>query len=214
MSTHKVAPYVVLAQELGGSAPTAARTRAPTSNWASAEVLGLLALMRLHLARAGARFDASGRLVLLRDQDRSRWNRVAITGAGRLIEEAAAMGRPGPYQVQAAIAALHSEAAAWEETDWEEIVALYSLLLAFQPSPVVRLNRAIALRHLAGPAAALAEVDAIGPELDSYHLLHATRAELLRDLGRADEARPEDEAALKLTQNPAERELLRQRLLD
>jgi len=178
------------------------------------EVLGLLALMRLHLARAGSRFDDSGRLVLLRDQDRSGWNRAAIARAGRLIEQAAAMARPGPYQVQAAIAALHSEAASWEETDWEEIVALYSLLLAFQPSPVVRLNRAIALRHLAGPAPALAEVEALALELDSYHLLHATRAELLRDLGRAEEARAEDEAALKLTQNPAERELLRQRLLD
>jgi RNA polymerase sigma-70 factor (ECF subfamily) len=170
--------------------------------------------MRLHLARAGSRFDDSGRLILLRDQDRSGWNRAAIRKAGRLIVQAAALGRPGPYQVQAAIAALHSEAASWETTDWEEIVALYSLLLAFQPSPVVRLNRAIAIRHLAGPAPALAEVDALRPELDSYHLLHATRAELLRDLGRADEARSEDEAALKLTQNPAERELLRQRLLD
>ena len=178
------------------------------------EVLGLLALMRLHLARAGARFDDSGALVLIRDQDRSRWNREAIAAAGRLIEQAAAMGRPGPYQVQAAIAALHCEAPSWETTDWEEIVALYSLLLAFLPSPVVRLNRAIALRHLAGPEAALSEVDALASELGSYHLLHATRAELLRDLGRADEARPEDEAALKLTQNPAERELLRQRLLD
>jgi RNA polymerase sigma-70 factor (ECF subfamily) len=178
------------------------------------EVLGLLALMRLHLARAGARFDDSGLLVLLRDQDRSRWNRTAIAAAGKLIEKAAAMGRPGPYQLQAAIVALHSEAASWAETDWEEIVALYSLLHAFQPSPVVRLNRAIALRHLAGPAAALAEVDVVAPELDSYHLLHATRGELLRDLGRTEEARAEDEAALKLTQNPAERELLRQRLVD
>ena len=178
------------------------------------EVLGLLALMRLHLARAGARFDRSGGLVLLRDQDRSLWNRDAIAAAGRLIERAAAMGRPGPYQVQAAIAALHSEAASWEETDWEEIVALYSLLLAFQPSPVVRLNRAIALRHLAGAAAALVEVEAVASELDSYHLLHATRAELLRDLGRVEEARSEDKAALLLTQNPAERELLRQRLVD
>jgi len=178
------------------------------------EALGLLALMRLHLARAGARFDRSGGLVLLRDQDRSLWNRDAIAAAGRLIERAAAMGRPGPYQVQAAIAALHSEAASWEETDWEEIVALYSLLLAFQPSPVVRLNRAIALRHLAGAAAALVEVEAVASELDSYHLLHATRAELLRDLGRVEEARSEDKAALLLTQNPAERELLRQRLVD
>jgi RNA polymerase sigma-70 factor (ECF subfamily) len=131
-----------------------------------------------------------------------------------LIEQAAARGRPGPYQVQAAIAALHCEAPRWEATDWEEIVALYSLLLTQQPSPVVRLNRAIALRHLAGPDAALVEVDAVAAELDSYHLLHATRAELLRDLGRIDEARAEDQAALRLTQNPAERELLKQRLLD
>ena len=177
-------------------------------------MLGLLALMRLHLARAGSRFDASGRLILLRDQDRSTWQRGAIMAAGRLIEKAAAMGRPGPYQVQAAIAALHSEALSWEETDWEEIVALYSLLLTYQPSPVVRLNRAIAIRHLAGPAAALSEVETVAADLDSYHLLHATRAELLRDLGRGHEAHLEDEAALRLTRNPAERELLRQRLLD
>ena len=178
------------------------------------EALGLLALMRLHLARASTRFDAAGRLVLLRDQDRSGWDRRAISAAGALIEGAAALGRPGPYQIQAAIAALHSEASSWEATDWEQIVALYSLLLTYQPSPVVRLNRAIALRHLAGPAAALAEVELLAPVLDSYHLLHATRAELLRDLDRSSEARSADEVALRLTQNPAERELLRQRLLD
>ncbi len=178
------------------------------------EALGLLALMRLHRARAGARFDAAGRLVLLRDQDRSDWDKDAISAAGRLIERAATLGRPGRYQIQAAIAALHSEASSWEATDWEQIVALYSLLLAHQPSPVVRLNRAIALRHLAGPAAALLEVELLAPVLGSYHLLHATRAELLRDLGRTDEARSADESALRLTQNPAERELLRQRLMD
>jgi RNA polymerase sigma-70 factor (ECF subfamily) len=178
------------------------------------EVLGLLALMRLHLARAAGRFDPEGRLVLLPDQDRSAWDREAIVAAGRLIEQAAALGRPGPYQLQAAIAALHAEAPSFEETDWEQIVALYTLLLLHQPSPVVRLNRAIALRHLRGPAAALAEVDALASELDSYHLFHATRAELLRDLERFEEARAADRAALGLTQNPAERELLRQRLLD
>ena len=178
------------------------------------EAMGLLALMRLHLARARARIDAEGRLVLLRDQDRSLWDRPAIAAGGRLVEEAGALGRPGPYQLQAAIAALHAEAPSWEATDWEQIVALYSLLLAHAPSPVVRLNRAIALRHLAGPEAALAEVDAVASELDGYHLLHATRAELLRDLGRTAEARAEDTAALRLTRNPAERELLRQRLLD
>jgi RNA polymerase sigma-70 factor (ECF subfamily) len=178
------------------------------------EVLGLFALMRLHLARAAGRFDPEGRLVLLPDQDRSAWDREAIVAAGRLIEQAAALGRPGPYQLQAAIAALHAEAPSFEETDWEQIVALYTLLLLHQPSPVVRLNRAIALRHLRGPAAALAEVDALASELDSYHLFHATRAELLRDLERFEEARAADRAALGLTQNPAERELLRQRLLD
>jgi RNA polymerase sigma factor (sigma-70 family) len=178
------------------------------------EALGLLALMRLHLARSGSRFDAGGRLVLLPEQDRSLWDRRAINAAAGLIEAAGAMGRPGPYQIQAAIAALHSEAPSWEATDWEQIVALYSLLLTFQPSPVVRLNRAIALRHLAGAAAALPEVDAVATELDSYHLLHATRAQLLRDLGRIDEARAEDATALPLTNNPAERELLLQRLLD
>ena len=178
------------------------------------EALGLLALMRLHLARASTRFDAAGRLVLLRDQDRSGWDTHAVSAAGALIERAAALSRPGPYQIQAAIAALHSEASSWEATDWEQIVALYSLLLTYQPSPVVRLNRAIALRHLAGPAAALAEVELLAPVLDSYHLLHATRAELLRDLDRNGEARSADQVALRLTQNPAERELLRQRLMD
>jgi RNA polymerase sigma-70 factor (ECF subfamily) len=178
------------------------------------EVLGLVALMRLHLARAAGRFDGEGRLILLPDQDRSAWDRDAIAAAGRLVEQAAALGRPGPYQLQAAIAALHAEAPSFAETDWEEIVAIYSLLLLHQPSPVVRLNRAIALRHLEGPAAALAEVDAVAAELAAYHLLHAARAELLRDLGRSEEARAADQAALRLTQNPAERELLRQRLLD
>ena len=178
------------------------------------EVLGLLALMRLHLARAGSRFDAEGRLILLPDQDRSSWDQEAIAAAGRLIERAAGLGRPGPCQLQAAIAALHAEAPTFAETDWEEIVALYTLLLVHQPSPVVRLNRAIALRHLEGAEAALAEVDAVAAELDSYHLLHATRAQLLRDLRRAGEARTADEAALRLTQNPAEQALLRQRLLD
>ena len=178
------------------------------------EALGLLALMRLHLARAAGRFDPEGRLVLLRDQDRTSWDREAIAAAGRLVRRAGEMRRPGPYQIQAAIAALHAEAPSWEAIDWEEIVALYTLLLAHQPSPVVRLNRAIALRHLAGAAASLAEVDRLTGELDGYHLLHATRAELLRDLGRQEEARAEDQRALELTHNPAERELLRRRLLD
>lgn len=177
------------------------------------EVLGLLALMRLHLARASARFDEHGRLVLLRDQDRSRWDRRRIDDGIRLVERAGALKRPGPYQLQAAIAAVHAEAPAWEATDWPQILRLYDALLAASGgSPVVRLNRAIALRQVAGPELALCEVDAIADDLDRYHLLHATRAELLRDLGRADDARDADRRALELTDNPAERALLEERI--
>ncbi len=176
------------------------------------EVLGLTALMRLHLARAEARFDASGELVLLRDQDRRRWDRRTIADATALIARAARMRRPGEYQLQAAIAAVHAEAPAWEATDWRQIVALYDLLLDHLPSPVVRLNRAIALRYVEGAAAALAEVDALAAELDRYHLFHATRGELLRELGRDDEARAANRRALELTENPAERRLLERRI--
>jgi RNA polymerase sigma-70 factor (ECF subfamily) len=176
------------------------------------EVLGLLALMRLHLARARARFDAAGALVRLQDQDRGLWDRSAIVGAGRLIARAAILRRPGPYQVQAAIAVVHAEAPSWRETDWLQIVALYGLLVELAPSPVVRLNRAIALWHVSGPATALAEVEALSSDLGAYNLFHATRAELLRDLGRGDEARQADERALALTGNPAERALIESRL--
>ncbi|ROT33545.1 RNA polymerase sigma factor [Micromonospora sp. HM5-17] len=176
------------------------------------EVAGLLALIRLHRARAAARFDEHGGIVHLRDQDRSRWDRPAITEASRLIAMAAAQRRPGPYQLQAAIVACHAEAPRWEETDWEQILVLYDMLLHLAPSPVTRLHRAIANRYVAGPAAALGEVDALAGVLDGYHLLHATRAELLRDLGRSDEAHAADRRALALTANPAEQSLLRRRL--
>jgi RNA polymerase sigma-70 factor (ECF subfamily) len=176
------------------------------------EVLGLLALIRLHRARARTRFDERGRLVLLREQDRRRWNHAEIAAAGDLLVRAARLRRPGPYQLQAAIVACHAEAGSWAETDWLQILLLYDALLRHAPSPVVRLHRAIALSHLAGPAAALAEVDSVAAELSRYHLFHATRAELLRDLGRTDEARRCDEQALGLTGNPAERALLEQRL--
>jgi RNA polymerase sigma-70 factor (ECF subfamily) len=179
---------------------------------AEPEALGLLALMRLHLARAAARFDAAGELVLLPDQDRSRWDREAIAAAIELIERAGAMRRPGPYQLQAAIAACHAEAPSWEETDWPQIVALYDLLLRLAPSPVVRLNRAVALRAVAGPEAALAEVDALAAELDGYHLFHATRAELLFELGRREQSRAAELRAIGLTANRAERSLLERRL--
>jgi RNA polymerase sigma factor (sigma-70 family) len=176
------------------------------------EVAGLLALIRLHRARAAARFDPDGGIIQLQCQDRSRWDRQAIADAARLIARAAAAKRPGPYQLQAAIAACHAEAERWEDTDWTQIVVLYDMLLHVAPSPVIRLHRAIALRYVAGPAAALSEVDALGEALDDYHLFHAARAELLRDLGRADQARAADQQALTLTANPAEQSLLRQRL--
>lgn len=154
------------------------------------EALGLLALMRLHSSRAPTRFEASGRMVLLRDQDRSRWDRSKVSNAVQLLERAGAMKRPGPYQLQAAIAAVHAEARSWEETDWPQILRLYDALLAASGgSPVVRLNRAIALRQVAGPEHALREVDAIADDLARYHLLHATRAEFLRERPRRRSAR-------------------------
>ena len=147
------------------------------------EALGLLALMRLHHARRAARFDADGRLVLLRDQDRSRWDHAEIAAAAALVQTALRLRAPGPYQLQAAIAACHAEAASWEETDWRQIWALYGVLYGLAPSPVVALNRAIALRYLRGPAAALAAVEALQEPLECYHLYHATRADLLRAAG-------------------------------
>ena len=176
------------------------------------EVLGLLALMRLHLARAKTRFDGAGRLVLFERQDRTRWDRERLTQGVALVERAVAFGRPGTYQLQAAIAVAHAIAPSFEATDWARIVELYDRLLVLWPSPVVRLNRAVAVSHVAGPQAALREVDAIGDALERYHLLHAVRAEFLRGLGRETEARAADARALELTENPAERELLSRRI--
>ena len=179
---------------------------------AEPEVAGLLALIRLHRARAAARFDRSGEIIQLQHQDRSMWDHEVIADAGRLIAAAAALKRPGPYQLQTAIVACHAEAGRWEDTDWMQIAVLYDMLLRLAPSPVTRLHRAIALRYVTGPAAALCEVEALAGDLDGYHLYHATRAELLRDLGHVDQARAADQRALALTANPAERSLLRQRL--
>jgi len=176
------------------------------------EALGLLALMRLHLARARARFDDVGNLILLQDQDRDRWDRERIASAIVLLQRAASMHRSGPYQLQAAIAACHAEARAWAETDWPQIVALYDALLEQMPSPVVELNRAIARRYRDGAGAALADVERLSEALDTYYLFHATRAELLRDLGRELEARAALRRALELTANPAERALLQKRM--
>jgi len=176
------------------------------------EVMGLVALIRLHLARWPARLDAEGRLVLLELQERALWDGRAIADAVRLIERAAALGRPGPYQIEASIAALHCEAATWEVTDWPQILALYSLLAAIDSSPIVRLNRAIALRYVDGAEAALSEVESLVESLGRYHLFHATRAALLRELGRTVEADRAELEGIGRTKNPAERALMARRL--
>jgi RNA polymerase sigma-70 factor (ECF subfamily) len=180
---------------------------------AEPEVLGLLALIRLHQARTAARFDPRGHLVLLRDQDRGLWNRAEIADACAMLVRAGRLRRPGPYQLQAAIIACHTEAPSWADTDWLQVLLLYDALLGYAPSPVIRLHRAIAFGQVFGAAAALDEVDTLAGELDGYHLFHATRAELLRALGRTREARRADQQALGLTGNPAERALLEQRLI-
>jgi RNA polymerase sigma factor (sigma-70 family) len=176
------------------------------------EVLGLLALLLLHESRAATRFDGWGRLVRLADQDRTRWNRPLIKEAIQLLDRALALRGPGPYQVQAAIAALHAEAPDYEHTDWNQIRLLYDRLQALTPSPVVLLNRAVATRYVVGPEAALAEITPLAAELDSYRLFHALRAGLLTGLGHDEEARAASERALALAGNPAERELLARRL--
>ncbi len=176
------------------------------------EAAGLLALIELHRARAEARFDAEGHLVPLEHQDRTRWDHDRIASATRLLRRAAQHRRPGPYQLQAAIVACHAESPSWADTDWEQIVVLYDMLLHLQPSPLTCLNRAIALRFTAGPQAALDAIEPLSDRLANYHLYHATRAELLRALGHPYQARLADQRALALTANPAEQFLLRRRL--
>jgi RNA polymerase sigma factor (sigma-70 family) len=176
------------------------------------EILGLLALMRLTIARSAARFDAAGEMVLLANQDRTLWDGTRISDAIRLLERAAELNAPGPYQLQAAIAAVHSEARTWEQTDWRQVIALYDALLRLGDSPVVRLNRAVAVSHVAGPEVALGEVNDLAMSLSGYHLLHATRAELLDQLGEHQRAREARLLALELCQNPAERALLKRKL--
>ncbi|WP_328999610.1 RNA polymerase sigma factor [Kribbella sp. NBC_00709] len=175
------------------------------------EVAGLLALIRLHRARTAARFTPAGELVLLEDQDRALWDQIAIAEATTLLTRAAHRHHaPGPYQLQAAIAACHSEAPTWGETDWRQILVLYDMLLTLQPSPVTCLHRSVALSFVEGSAVALAELDRLA--LDTYPLFHATRAQFLRDLGRDAEAHVADERAAALTANPAQLDLLRERL--
>ncbi len=176
------------------------------------EVLGLLALLLLHESRAATRFDGWGRLVRLADQDRGRWDQALTAEATRLLDRALALRGPGPYQVQAAIAALHAQAPDYEHTDWPQIRLLYGRLQGMTPSPVVLLNRAVATRYVLGPEAALAEITPLAAELDGYRLFHALRAGLLAGLGRDEEAAAASERALALAGNPAERELLARRL--
>ena len=177
------------------------------------EVLGLLALMELQASRATARTDRDGDLVLLADQDRRRWDRAAIGRGLGLLDRAARLGRPGPYQLQAAIAACHTRAAAWDETDWGAIVRHYDALARIAPSPVVELNRAVAIGLAHGPAEGLAALDAVDQAaLGAYHLLPAARADLLRRLGRWAQAAAAYRRALTLVDNPRERRFLEERL--
>jgi RNA polymerase sigma-70 factor, ECF subfamily len=180
-----------------------------------AEPAGLVALMLLVQSRRPARVDAEGRLVLMADQDRSRWDAAMIAEALPLVERALRLQRPpGPYALQAAIAALHAEAARAEDTDWWQIAALYRELARVAPGPVVELNRAVAIAMGRGPAAGLALVDRVASELDDYHLLHATRADLLRRQGRREEAATAYERALELATNEPERRFLAARLAE
>jgi RNA polymerase sigma-70 factor (ECF subfamily) len=176
------------------------------------EALGLLALMLLTESRRAARTGPDGTLVLLADQDRGRWDRALIAEGHDLVRRCLRRGRPGPYQIQAAINAVHSDAPTAEVTDWGQILQLYDQLLAVAPGPVAALNRAVAVAEVQDPAAALDLVD--GLDLDRYYLYHAIRADLLRRLGRPGEAARAYEEALALTGNAAERAYLTARLAD
>ncbi len=176
------------------------------------EALGLLALMLLQHSRRDTRVDPVGELVLLEDQDRSRWDHDMIDEGVTVLDDAMELGSPGTYQAQAAIAALHAQAPRPEDTDWPQISALYGALSRMAPSPIIELNRTVAIAMADGPAAALPLVDALGEELGGYHLFHATRADLLRRLDRPEEAAAAYRRALDLPMNPHERTFLERRL--
>jgi predicted RNA polymerase sigma factor len=177
-------------------------------------VAGLLALLLLTDARRETRTGGDGRLLLLEEQDRSRWDRAAITDGVALVQEALRSRPPTRYALQAAIAAVHAESPTWDDTDWREIVALYELLRTLWPSPVVALNRAVAIGFAHGAAAGLAALDALSgePQLAGYGYLPAARADFLRRLGRVEEARQAYDEALLLTGNAVERDFLAGRL--
>ncbi|WP_019340558.1 RNA polymerase sigma factor [Stutzerimonas stutzeri] len=178
------------------------------------ELMGLLALMLLHDSRRAARTDEAGKLVRLDEQDRSRWSQAQIAEGAALVERALASRRFGPYTVQAAIVAVHAEAASAAQTDWAQIVGLYDLLLRISPSPVIELNRAVALAMRDGAEVGLAAIDRLlaRGELHDYHLLHSARADFCRRLGRLDEARAAYRTALALAQLEPEKRFLQQRL--
>lgn len=171
------------------------------------EVAGLLALMLLSESRAGAR-TAHGSVVLLADQDRSLWDRAMIDEGQAIVRECVRRGEPGPYQLQAAIQAVHCDAGSFESTDWHQIIALYDHLFSIMPTPVVALNRAIALGEISNPDDALSALDAIAPSLEDYHLMHAARGAALRRLGRTESATAAFEQAKQLATSDVDREFL------
>lgn len=168
------------------------------------EIMGLTALVLLQHARSPARLDANNAIVLLNDQDRSLWNKRMIAEGIELVKKALGARRPGPYQIQAAIAAVHADAARAEDTDWAEIDQLYAVLQGLQPSPVISLNRAVAVAKLHGPAAALAMIEPLGEQLTSYFHFYGVKGALLKELGRTDDAREAFERALALANTAAE----------
>jgi len=180
------------------------------------EAVGLLALMLLHESRRAARTSPSGELVLMADQDRTRWDRASITEGGALVQRALASRRIGPYTLQAAIAAVHAEAPAAAATDWTQIVGLYDVLMRAAPTPVVELNRAAAVAMRDGPMAGLALIDAIlgRGDLADYPLAHSARADLCRRLGKTADARVSYERALALTRQEPQRRFLERRLAE
>lgn len=178
------------------------------------EPRGLAALMLLHDSRSAARTSAEGELILLDDQDRSRWNQAQIAAALPLVDGALRGGPPGRYALQAAIAALHARAATPADTDWRQIAALYGFLLALAPTPVIALNRAVAVAMAEGPSAGLALIDPLASDLDGFHMFHAARADLLRRLGRSGDAAAAYRRALALAGNEVERRYLGRRLAD
>ncbi|QPC86918.1 sigma-70 family RNA polymerase sigma factor [Mesorhizobium sp. NBSH29] len=176
------------------------------------EIMGLTALLLMQHSRTLARLDADNRIVLLQDQDRRLWNHAMIAEGGDLVRKARAMRRPGPYQIQSAIAAVHAEAPTAEDTDWAQIDQLYGVLQRVQPSPVIELNRAVAVAKLHGPAAALALVEPLGEHLLNYFHFYGVKAVLLKDLGRTEEAREAFNRALALANTAAEAEHIRMQI--